>query len=67
MSFIPQDPLQKIAIAKEKKEVADAAFKKGELQTGSSIFFGDSAGIRLAYVILECILISDLNSFVELS
>jgi len=33
MSFIPQDPLQKIAIAKEKKELADAAFKKGELQT----------------------------------
>jgi len=39
MSFIPQDPLQKIAIAKEKKEVADAAFKKGELQTGQSIPF----------------------------
>lgn len=33
MSYIPQDPLQKIAIAKEKKELADAAFKKGELQT----------------------------------
>jgi hypothetical protein len=34
MSYIPQDPLKKIAIAKEKKELADAAFKKGELQTG---------------------------------
>jgi hypothetical protein len=50
MSFIPQDPLQKIAIAKEKKELADAAFKKGELQTGSCIFlcgFGwNSASIK---------------------
>jgi hypothetical protein len=53
MSFMPQDPLQKIAIAKEKKEVADAAFKKGELQTGSSIFFVDSAGILLEHGVFE--------------
>lgn len=29
-----QDPRQKIEIAKQKKETADQAFKKGDLQSG---------------------------------
>ena len=35
MSFIPQDPIQKIATAKLKKEAADNAFKQGDLQGGT--------------------------------
>jgi hypothetical protein len=34
MSYMPQDPASKIEIAKEKKEIADTAFKNGDLQTG---------------------------------
>jgi len=30
---MPQDPVSKIAVAKEKKEIADNAFKNGDLQT----------------------------------
>jgi hypothetical protein len=33
---MPQDPVSKIAVAKEKKEIADNAFKNGDLQTGQS-------------------------------
>jgi hypothetical protein len=36
---MPQDPVSKIAVAKEKKEIADNAFKKGDLQTGQSHFW----------------------------
>lgn len=38
MSYMPQDPASKIAVAKEKKESADTAFKKGDLQTGQFLF-----------------------------
>ena len=34
MSYAGNDPQQKIDTAKTKKEEADAAFKKGDLQTG---------------------------------
>jgi hypothetical protein len=38
MSYIPQDPESKIVVAKEKKEIADTAFKQGDLQTGQLSF-----------------------------
>jgi hypothetical protein len=35
---MPQDPASKITVAKEKKEIADTAFKNGDLQTGQFSF-----------------------------